>query len=273
MSIDNVSYDKDLVYDIGAHKGEDTEFYLKKGFRVVAIEANPDLYSDLLEKFKKEIEESRLILLNCAISDRPGEIDFFVNEKLSIWGTAHPQWAERNRKMGAPSRRIKVKAETMEDVFERQGIPYYMKVDIEGADMFCVYALRKFSKRPDYLSIESDKVHWRNLRNEFHVLKELGYHKFKVVDQGKICSQIEPLPSLEGTYTSHRFKSSSSGLFGKDLPGEWLTMNQAINKYRLIFILYKLVGDNRIGQRIVGMIPFVHRMLMPNWYDTHASLH
>ena len=34
---------KDLVYDVGMHKGEDTEFYLRKGFRVIAFEADPDL--------------------------------------------------------------------------------------------------------------------------------------------------------------------------------------------------------------------------------------
>lgn len=29
----NIPKHKDLVYDIGMHKGEDTEFYLRKGFR------------------------------------------------------------------------------------------------------------------------------------------------------------------------------------------------------------------------------------------------
>ena len=31
--------ENNLIYDVGLHKGEDSEFYLKKGFRVVAIEA------------------------------------------------------------------------------------------------------------------------------------------------------------------------------------------------------------------------------------------
>jgi hypothetical protein len=31
----------DLIYDVGLHLGEDSEFYLKKGFNVVAVEANP----------------------------------------------------------------------------------------------------------------------------------------------------------------------------------------------------------------------------------------
>ena len=32
---------KDLIYDIGMHNGENTEYYLKRGFRVIAVEANP----------------------------------------------------------------------------------------------------------------------------------------------------------------------------------------------------------------------------------------
>jgi len=30
-----------LIYDVGDHKGEDTEFYLKKGFSVIAIDSSP----------------------------------------------------------------------------------------------------------------------------------------------------------------------------------------------------------------------------------------
>jgi hypothetical protein len=30
----------ELIYDIGMHEGEDSKFYLLKGFRVVAVEAD-----------------------------------------------------------------------------------------------------------------------------------------------------------------------------------------------------------------------------------------
>ena len=36
----------DLIMDVGMHRGEDAEFYLKKGFRVVGVEANPELVAD-----------------------------------------------------------------------------------------------------------------------------------------------------------------------------------------------------------------------------------
>ena len=47
--------EKDLVYDVGLHKGEDTEYYLKKGFRVIAIEANPQLISECKARFREAI--------------------------------------------------------------------------------------------------------------------------------------------------------------------------------------------------------------------------
>jgi 16S rRNA A1518/A1519 N6-dimethyltransferase RsmA/KsgA/DIM1 with predicted DNA glycosylase/AP lyase activity len=53
-----------LIYDVGAHKGEDTDFYLKKGFSVVAIEADPTLFSLLSERFDQHIELGKLTLLS-----------------------------------------------------------------------------------------------------------------------------------------------------------------------------------------------------------------
>ena len=44
------SYERDLIYDVGMHKGEDTELYLKKGFRVIAFEADPDLVASARTK-------------------------------------------------------------------------------------------------------------------------------------------------------------------------------------------------------------------------------
>ena len=33
--------EKNLIYDVGMSNGDDTAYYLHRGFRVVAIEANP----------------------------------------------------------------------------------------------------------------------------------------------------------------------------------------------------------------------------------------
>lgn len=263
---------KNLIYDVGAHQGEDSEYYLKKGFKVVAIEANPTLCAGLKQKFAREIEAGQYVLVERAISSDGGSVDFFINDENSVWGTIDPNWAVRNAKLGSPSRKITVQAERFEDLLRAHGIPYYLKIDIEGADMLCIKALEKCESKPQYVSVESEKLHWPDLINEFNILDQLGYRKFNIVNQRLIPGQKSPTPALEGREASHAFAFGSTGLFGRELPGPWLSRAAAINRYRRIFLRYKLIGDNTLGRKIIRHIPFVRRILTPDWYDTHASL-
>ncbi len=62
-----MSNHKNLIYDVGMHQGQDTDFYLKKGFDVVAFEANPANVEFCKKRFAKEIEEEKLIIVEGAI--------------------------------------------------------------------------------------------------------------------------------------------------------------------------------------------------------------
>ena len=59
----------DLIYDVGAHQGEDTDFYLRKGFRVVAVEADPVLAARLRENFATAIDCGQLVVVEAAVAD------------------------------------------------------------------------------------------------------------------------------------------------------------------------------------------------------------
>lgn len=37
--------ERKLIFDIGFHKGEDTRYYLYRGYDVVAVDAAPDKYA------------------------------------------------------------------------------------------------------------------------------------------------------------------------------------------------------------------------------------
>ena len=41
----------DLIYDVGLNTGQDTDYYLKKGYRVVAFEAEPRNVEYCRERF------------------------------------------------------------------------------------------------------------------------------------------------------------------------------------------------------------------------------
>lgn len=279
----------DLIYDIGMHRGEDTEFYLRKGFRVVAIEADPDLASACRERFREFIERGQLSIVQGAIVEEaaaeggPAKIPFFKNDEHSVWGTVHAEWAERNRKLGTSSVRIEVAAISLTSVLREHGIPRFMKIDIEGCDMVCIEALKSFRERPDYVSLESDKTGFERVAREIDALTELGYDAFQAVEQsGLHLAQAPPLPAREGQYVAHRFELGSSGLFGNELGGAWRSSHAILRQYRVICLGYALLGDDgvlsgwsfpgaqllRAGlRRVLGLLT---RAAVPGWYDTHA---
>lgn len=260
----------DLIYDLGLHRGEDTEFYLKKGFRVVAIDANPEL-CDLAEtKFREYIAADRLIIVNKAISDQRGMLTFYNNE-LSEWGTVDPAWAQRNERLGKKSTQIRVEAVPLDDVIQEYGTPYFIKIDIEGMDMVALRSLKASTERPKYVSIESEKVSFSRLEEEFQTFLELGYDRFKVVRQDTVAKQVLPNPAREGRYVDYRFEHGASGSFGEEAPGEWLTAEQAIMAYKPIFLRYRMIGDDpRLGRNVKRV--FGKLGVWAGWHDTHAKL-
>jgi len=263
----------DLIYDVGMHRGQDTEFYLKKGFRVVAVEANQELCDEVAARLADEVESGRLMIVNKAIAETAGKVTFYRNEKLSSWGTVDPAWARRNAaNHNAPSTEVTVEATTMDAILREHGVPYYAKIDIEGLDLVALRGLGSAPDRPRYVSIESDKVSLAGLHEEFSLLQGLGYDRFKIVPQHLIHKQRLPRPAREGRDVSHTFLGGASGAFGEDVPGKWMTVDEALEAYRRIFIRYGLLGsDALIRSRVIrkGL-----RMLFGEvgWYDTHAKL-
>ena len=273
---------KDLVYDIGMHKGEDADYYLKKGFRVIGFEADPDLIEYCKNRFLGAIERGRLIIVEGAIVEQRfgdsagGTVKFYKNLENSVWGTINDTWVHKNEKLGTHYRIVEVKAVDFTECLKKYGIPYYMKIDIEGSDTICLRSLLGFERKPSYISIESDKVIFERLREELNLLARLGYDKLQAVQQGSVDYQAEPTSPGEGVYAGYAFRPGSSGLFGKDLPGGWKTEGQILREYRIIFILYRLFGDNSllnkfiIGRLFMRAIERALRRPVPGWYDTHA---
>ena len=101
-----------LIYDIGLHKGEDTSYYLKKGFKVIAFEADPELVLECKNKFHQEIKDKKLIIIEGAIVDKERLLDetikFYKNLEKTIWGTIKKEWMLRNKNLGTNSLEIEV---------------------------------------------------------------------------------------------------------------------------------------------------------------------
>lgn len=265
----------ELIFDLGLHKGEDSEFYLKKGFKVVAVDAlaeNCDISAARLHEF---IDKGNLVIVNKAVAEKDDEkITFYKNLKISVLGTVHPDIVKRNNGFGTTSVPIEVDTVRLDSLIRRFGMPYYLKMDLEGSDLLAVRQLKALGAVPKFLSMESDKISWKKLVEECTTLRDLGYTKFKVVNQQWVTGQQCPTSPVEGNYISHRFELGSSGLFGRELPGDWITYEECLRKYKKIFLRYRLFGDNGwLNNRYAKWIFRRLRVKYPDveWYDTHAT--
>jgi FkbM family methyltransferase len=275
-----MGYRSTLVFDIGFHKGEDTNFYLKKGYKVIAFEASPDLVQAGKVRFKDEIVAERLIIVEGAITSEigSGPIRFYKNDKNSVFGTINPDWNERNEVVGSGGTIIEVNRIDIASCIEKFGVPHFMKIDIEGADTVVLDALKAFDERPDYLSIESNKVDVVEVQKELNVLRALGYERFTAVQQADIPKRRISTTDLNGKPFSFVFEKHSSGPFGEDLREPWLSADACMAAYREIFKLYRTFGDRSLFRKVPGglglrkLLEIVCGRPLPGWYDTHAAL-
>lgn len=227
-----------VIYDIGMHNGDDTEYYLKKGFRVVAVEANPLLCEAGRARFAEHIKSGRLKIHNVAIAAEAGSIKFYVNDKKSVLSSLirpsdMTDWRE-----------VECQARPLTSILEAPDQTEFIKLDIEGADLLALEDLYRKSVFPPDISCEAHRV------EVVCKLISMGYQRFKLVRCSVIGKKDKASKILtsDGTVLMHKFAKHSSGPFGNDLPGRWMTADQ---------VLYAWLGR--------------HVLYGGGWYDVHAS--
>jgi FkbM family methyltransferase len=274
---------ENLIYDIGMHRGEDTDFYLRKGFHVIGLEANPHLVGQCKDRFQDAIVTGRLRIVEGAIApEEAGDsITFYVNAD-SVWGTMHPSWAERNASLGKENRKITVKRIDLHEVFRDHGMPYFMKIDIEGSDILVLNSLKEYDCKPMHISMESEKVDFSVLKAEISTFVELGYSKFRAVQQTMIPGSKLTTKTLKAEDLDHTFENHASGPFGDDVAQVWRSSDEVIKEYREIFDRYRAFGDRSLvlnaPRGIRRLLELAYKLKtgyrgpLPGWFDTHARL-
>lgn len=261
--------EKDLIYDVGLHDGNDTAYYLSKGYRVVGIEADPSLVERARLRFSKEIEQGRLTLLEIGIGPKEGLTKFWVCEAVREWNSFDKVVASR---LGMQNYSIDVYCRLFGDVLREHGIPYYLKIDIENYDRYCVEAIDP-AHRPEYISMELGSI------DDLIALRRVGYNGFKLIHQSPRfgfsqfhATKIEPIESMELRVLSPLQEArcsqigeienageilpGPSGPFGVNTDGTWDNFEQAAYD-SLSFIL----GHSQYGKPPNWFI----------WFDIHAT--
>jgi FkbM family methyltransferase len=214
----------DLIFDLGMHNAADTKFYLDKGFRVVALEANPALAGAAQSWLAREYATGQLAVVPCALWNTGGEeISFFLNAEKDDWSSAFRNWAEKG---GHSTTEIRVPTITLAELFDQHGVPYYIKCDIEGVDEVFAQQLLHDARRPDFVSVEACSL---------EVLASLvcaGYDRVQIVNQAFNSYVTPPEPPREGLHVQAQFNGHMSGLFGHELdPVRWTTFSVAAKAY------------------------------------------
>ena len=259
---------QNVIFDVGLNIGQDTGFYLSQGYQVLAIEADPVLAEAARKKFDREIREGRLEVLNVGIADKDGFADFWICEGKPEFNSFHRKIAARD---SYSHHSIQVPVLRFASIIERYGIPHYLKIDIEGNDMLCLDGLGP-STLPNYLSVESEcpldeqSASVEDGLRTLQKLESLGYRHFKLIDQYTFCSLSLPAspdywvdtlarktfnqPPIKnirglGLISRHlimrgrlerrfrwKFPMGSSGVWGEDTPGKWISYGEAEQAYK-----------------------------------------
>jgi len=242
------------VFDLGMHDGADTAHYLAQGCRVVAVEANPELAARARERFAGALAAGDVEIVEAAISETPGAAEFWINPRKTVWSSLDRSVADRD---GGGCVVARVECVTLDQLIDMYGVPYFMKIDIEGADIHCLRALTP-ATAPQYVSVEAHRLEY------LMILHGLGYRRFKVVDQ---TAHNDPWPYPSSTighgvarvrrlvrrrFVDRKFAAGSSGPFPEATRGAWEDVESVAYRW-----LARLNGRGPLSRW--------------GWFDFHAT--
>lgn len=272
----------DLIFDVGMNNGDDTAHYLHKGYRVVAIEADPTLVDQARIRFADAVRSGQLALVNAGIGPRDEVADFWICDNKREWNSFDRGFAARD---GLPHHAIPVRCRPFRDLLAEYGTPFYLKIDIEGHDLYCLEALDA-KDLPRYISLEMGPF------DTLFKLNALGYTDFKLITQNDhsqlqidlfstkafvkrrlrthpallrtayrcarpvygALAQFKAKPRVHSNGNGWQFPFGSSGPFGEDTAGSW----QTIETTALTWSAYQL-GESFYGPPSLNV-----------WHDVHA---
>jgi FkbM family methyltransferase len=180
----------DLIFDIGANKGDKTDIFLRLGARVISVEPDGACRATLQDKFVRfRLRPKPVTLVGKAVSDKIGTEQMWIDGPGSAVNTISRKWADdlkehkqdfKHGNYGLDfSQSAQVETTTAEELIRLHGLPYFIKIDVEGHELS---ALRGLQRPVPFLSFE---VNLRAFRQEgiecvkvLHQLKEDGLFNY-----------------------------------------------------------------------------------------------
>lgn len=201
--------------------------------------------------------------MNIGIADKETTLPFYRNHRLSVWSSFDKVQGTRNN---TPYDVIDVHCTTTRALFEEYGVPYYLKVDIEGYDYYCLNDLPTQAPQPNFVSCEANDIEYLT------TLKNKGYSKFKIINQADHFKPLDLSKEHNWIFGKYLFVSTgiwmrldkfipstylhgSSGPFAEKSFGAWKDYDQAYKEFS------SLINNKNY-----------RKYNTTSWFDFHAKI-
>ncbi len=165
-------HEGNLCFDIGAHRGNRTEIFLKLGAKVVAVDPQESCINYLQQKFNKE---PMLTLINKGLSNKEGELTFYICEDATDLSTFSDNWKKGRFSNFKWNKSKMTQVTTLDNLIREYGLPKFCKIDAEG---FEYQILKGLTEPIPYISFEFTIEFFNDAKSSINYLLSLGYQKF-----------------------------------------------------------------------------------------------
>jgi FkbM family methyltransferase len=201
-----------VIYDFGMNNGDDVEYYLLKGGRVVGVEANRNLCEFVERRFADAIADGRLVVLNVALATEESDVSFYLHRTYHVLSQlGRPEDSEIDE-----FEEIRIASRTPAGIVAEFGKPSYIKIDVEHFDFEVLQNLFGAGIFPPEISAESHSA------KIFAALVANGYTSFSLVE-GESVPRLygQTIISTPDGDRPFAFKEHSAGPFGEDIRTPW----------------------------------------------------
>jgi FkbM family methyltransferase len=162
-----------LVFDIGANVGQETEIFIELGAKVICVEPQKACLQRLYELFGNN---KKVIIVAKGISDIEGFAELYTSEN-SIISTMSSKWKNGGRfaKDNKWMETEKIATTTLDYLVNQYGLPAFCKIDVEG---FEKKVLSGLTGQIPFISFEFCREFFDDAKDCINRLLSIGKYRF-----------------------------------------------------------------------------------------------